>query len=477
MSTIDFDEFLQRAVRQAAAEDNPPRRRALYQNARETLLKKAATAPEPTGRLLLEFENAVDRVERTFAASPGAATASSPSPAQAPPSAKPRNTGFGKEASSYGGQVQPSSDPRDASKQPSADPIELPPPPVFPEFPEEPGYDDPLTSRRRNLEKALVPAVEARKEEAAGGGTMNGPGRGTGQAETDAAPERFPSFLTATPRGIGQAIRAKPEGRPAPQAATNGTAGGLATSGALDANDPEWLETAEAGEPPQTDDDAETKRAIRRYALPGAVLLMLMGALGAAAHFGVKQLGEGNVPIGTVELIPAANDLTGEGWRVIDAIAEDVSDLPGAQGGGVRTFRLIDDSTVRLGRVSAPLNEAGAPEGFRVSVNLEKVERRVANFALVQVAFPLTRNPVTFGAKVDLLTGDVNANGQASDADISVIDDGTSWRIVLAAPMPEGVLFGKPLLEIFPAAGVSLQTLDPRGTGVINVSNVDVSAL
>ena len=127
--------------------------------------------------------------------------------------------------------------------------------------------------------------------------------------------------------------------------------------------------------------------------------------------------------------------------------------------------------------MSAPLNEAAAPRGFLVSVNLEKVDRRVANFALVQVAYPLTRDPITFGAMVDLLTGEVSANGQASEADISVIDDGTSWRIVLSAPMPEGVLFGKPLLEIFPAAGVSLQTLDQRATGVIGASNIDVSAL
>lgn len=488
VSKIDFDEFLQRAVMQAGAADDASRRRALYQNARETLLKKAATATEPTGRLLLEFENAVDRVERRFAA--GSDTAAPPQTISAPEpaSARPQSSGRREAVSSRGGAQKPSERLAGVPRQSPPGSIELPPPPVFPEFPQEPGYDDPLTSRRKTLEKALGPAVKSSKDTVPTA-TLNGAepssvSRPFSEGETDPASERFPSFLTAFPRGLSasrkdveQPIRAQPLEASRTEAVRAGAGGDAGETGMPGANDPEWLETVEASGAAEVPERAGVWDPIRRYGLPVALLAVLMSVVGAGAYFGVRQLSGDDVPGASAGFIPAADNLTGEGWRVIDAIAEDTGGSQGGEDGRARVFRLIDDSTVRLGRVSAPLNEAAAPRGFLVSVNLEKVDRRVANFALVQVAYPLTRDPITFGAMVDLLTGDVSANGQASEADISVIDDGTSWRIVLSAPMPEGVLFGKPLLEIFPAAGVSLQTLDPRATGVIGASNIDVSAL
>ena len=95
----------------------------------------------------------------------------------------------------------------------------------------------------------------------------------------------------------------------------------------------------------------------------------------------------------------------------------------------------------------------------------------------MRVTAPFTRRAYTLDAMIDLTTGDIQAAGNAKAENISVIDDGESWRLSLIAPLDGNVLFSKPRLEIFPAAGTDIGTYDAAATGEIVVGDVIVEPL
>ncbi len=172
-----------------------------------------------------------------------------------------------------------------------------------------------------------------------------------------------------------------------------------------------------------------------------------------------------------IRLIPDAKALDGEGWVARDVEVEAVYDASSP------AFSISDTAMNRFGTLAAPLNDAAAPEGFRVTVRLMKSDKRLPHFAAVRVTAPFSRRAYTMDAMIDLSTGEAKAGGRAKDEDISVIDDGDAWRLTLIAPLEGNILFSKPRLEIFPAAGAVVGSYDAAAMGGITVGSIQVEKL
>ena len=206
--------------------------------------------------------------------------------------------------------------------------------------------------------------------------------------------------------------------------------------------------------------------------LIGAAAVALL-VVGAGTYFALNPL-PANPAFAVAAsggLLPDRSALDGEGWVARDATVTAVAGLwPNA-------YEIRDTSDERFGSIAAPLNDIAAPKGFRVTVRLLKSEKRLTHFAALRITAPYTRQPYTIDAMLDLTTGEAAAKGNARDEDIAVIDDGDSWRLTLAAPLEGKVLFSKPRLEIFAAAGTNFGRYDPAATGAITVGDVSVEPL
>lgn len=212
-----------------------------------------------------------------------------------------------------------------------------------------------------------------------------------------------------------------------------------------------------------------------RISAPTAIvsaLALLIG--GTATYFGLNpapanpQFAAAAVSAG---LIPDVRSLDSTGWVTTDLEIAPLEDRTWS------AFRVTDDSNGRFGKLAAPLNDIASPKGFRITVRFEKSEQRLAHFAAIRVTAPYTRRAYTSDAQLDLTTGEVRAAGRANVADISVIDDGESWRLTLEARLEGEVLFSKPRLEIFPAAGSEFGTYSATTTGGAVVGDIIVQKL
>lgn len=211
---------------------------------------------------------------------------------------------------------------------------------------------------------------------------------------------------------------------------------------------------------------------------PGVVVAAILALLvvGAGAYFTINPQPANPAfappePPPPPRLIPDQATLDGDGW-----VARDVQ-IDAATGLSWTGYVIRDTADDRFGTLAAPLNDIAAPKGFRISLRVKKSDQRLPHFASMRVTAPFTRRAYTLDAMIDLTTGEIQAAGNAKAENISVIDDGDSWRLSLNAPLQGSILFSKPRLEIFPAAGSDVGTYDAAATGEITVGDITVEAL
>jgi hypothetical protein len=169
-------------------------------------------------------------------------------------------------------------------------------------------------------------------------------------------------------------------------------------------------------------------------------------------------------------VLPAGSDLTGPAavGRDIRVAAEPGLETP--------AFRLVDESTERVANLTIPLDDAAAPRGVEASIAVAK-SANPAPAALLRVEYRTTQATAQYDVYLDPATGAAELAGSAAAGNAAVQDGGDVWRVTIRAPHPDGVLFQKPNIQIFPAVGRAPGVSEDAATGALVVTALDAAPL
>lgn len=200
-----------------------------------------------------------------------------------------------------------------------------------------------------------------------------------------------------------------------------------------------------------------------RLAMAGVLLLALIG--GALLLRLILDDGAARRLV-----LPAGSDLTGPAaiGRDIRVAAEPGLETP--------AFRLVDESTERVANLTIPLDDAAAPRGVEASIAVAKSANPVPA-ALLRVEYRTTQATAQYDVYLDPATGAAELAGSAAAGNAAVQDGGDVWRVTIRAPHPDGVLFQKPNIQIFPAVGRAPGVSEDAATGALVVTALDAAPL